>query len=461
MDTRWGSLARYRDWISVVIIAFSSLLLHLIPFLRYGGNPLGYDTGFYRRYLIQPVHSFPNTPVPGLGSDALVPRILLDTLRLTHLSPDVILYGTYLLFFAFFPVCMYFLLRPRFGAGAAFLSAFLIVLSPIQYNAFSYMFWKNAWALCLLAIAFISVERRYAVALILCDLAIALSHKTTAIIYIATLLVLAVFDGGRQRMALTNVGITGALLALVNFSVLGTALSAPPVAIFIDWHIFLVLSCPFALFIAAGWRSFLDRPRIPTVLLAFLVASLLFPIFQSPFYERIFVFCDIALAVFAGYALNHVLSNFDLNSLDIRFFVSFAALCISVGLLFGVLLDQIRAFAPLISKNSIASIEQLTAQIPPDATILTTSDEAPWFEGWTEAHIAAPGMLRDNHNLDEWIGFWTATSSAQKIAFLNGLPRPLYIATLGNFDDILGTTTIPCLTEISPQLRRDDCATKE
>ncbi|MBI3572271.1 hypothetical protein HY091_01920, partial [Candidatus Kaiserbacteria bacterium] len=60
----------------------ASLLLHALTFLFHGPYALGYDTGFYRRYLIQPFISFPNAPVPGLGGDALVPRVLLDTLRL-------------------------------------------------------------------------------------------------------------------------------------------------------------------------------------------------------------------------------------------------------------------------------------------------------------------------------------------------------------------------------------------
>ena len=34
------------------------LVLSVIPFLANGPHPLGYDTGFYRRYLINPVEGW-------------------------------------------------------------------------------------------------------------------------------------------------------------------------------------------------------------------------------------------------------------------------------------------------------------------------------------------------------------------------------------------------------------------
>src|SRR3989338_3108082 len=90
---------QYGHVLAAVILTNVSLFTHLRVFRMYGPHPFGYDTGFYRRYLLEPFISFPNAPVPGLGDDALVPRMLLDVLRFVHLSPDVILYGSYVAFF--------------------------------------------------------------------------------------------------------------------------------------------------------------------------------------------------------------------------------------------------------------------------------------------------------------------------------------------------------------------------
>src|SRR3989344_4962452 len=179
-----------RLWIlllALVSLTALAVAIHLVPFADGVRHPFGYDTGFYRRYLIQPLVSFPNTPVPGLGTDALVPRLLLDSLRVLPLAPDVILYGSYITFFVILPILVFLLLRQRAGIRAAYLSALFLILSPVQYQAYWFMFWKNAWALCPLFIAFICIERRWWLALYAADIAIAFSHKTTAILYIATL----------------------------------------------------------------------------------------------------------------------------------------------------------------------------------------------------------------------------------------------------------------------------------
>src|SRR4051812_33110018 len=104
---------RMRDMLPASLIALMSLSVHLLPFYLWGPHPFGYDTGFYRRYLIEPFVSFPNAPVPGLGNDALVPRILFDALRFLHLPPDAILYGSYIFLFSLIPILVFLWVRPQ------------------------------------------------------------------------------------------------------------------------------------------------------------------------------------------------------------------------------------------------------------------------------------------------------------------------------------------------------------
>jgi len=73
-------------------------IVHTWPFLTYKQWAVfGFDAGFYRRYLLEPFTSIPHASVPGLDHTVLLPRVLLDIVRLTHLPTDVVLYSSYLL----------------------------------------------------------------------------------------------------------------------------------------------------------------------------------------------------------------------------------------------------------------------------------------------------------------------------------------------------------------------------
>jgi len=431
-----------------------SFLFHLVPFFLYGAHPLGYDTGFYRRYLIEPFVSFPNAPVPGMGNDALVPRIILDALRALHVQTDFALYGSYIFFFALLPVLLFIFLRPRLGNRGAAIAGILIIFSPVQYNEYWYMLFKNAFALDLLIAVFIALEKKYLYLAFALDIALALSHKTTAIMYLAALGLLFVFWKTRRREMLTHAFLTAACLGAVAYPLLHQVSLALPVALFIDWQTYLWFSAPLLVCIAAGWRGFREK-NIPDTVIALGIVSIAFVLLRLPFYERIFVFSDMALVVFAACALEYLLSKTKLRFAES--FLYWGALCIAVGLFLGTVYNQVRSLEPLMTAKSINRIEAVGKMVPAEATILTTSDEAPWFEGWTMAHIAAPGMLHDSHNLEEWTEFWNATSTDKKISFLNDFASPLYLSTLGTIEDLVGKSP-SCVTPIAPDLWQNTCA---
>jgi hypothetical protein len=91
------------------------LAVLLFPFLVYSPQPLGYDTGFYRRYLINPFVSILNIPVPGLDHTIFIPRIILDIARLLGFSPDITLYGSYIGIVLLSAVAFYYLVREYIG----------------------------------------------------------------------------------------------------------------------------------------------------------------------------------------------------------------------------------------------------------------------------------------------------------------------------------------------------------
>ena len=429
-----------------------SLGLHALPFLN-GPHPLGYDTGFYRRYLIEPLLSFPNTVVPGLGDEALVPRAVLDLLRLAHLPTDVILYGSYIVITALLPVLLYVFLRPSLGRGGAVVTGIFLILSSVAYNAYWYLLWKNLWALCLILLAFIALERRAFWPVIALDICIALSHKTSAIVYLLTLVLLTVLYQGRRREILAHIFITGAVFALVNMELVHQTVLARPQAVFLEWSLFILLSFPFLLIISFGWRSFLER-KVPVPLVAFLLVCFSYTLFHLPFYQRIFVYSDVALVALAGFGFMYL---FDRVQERTRYScVAGTVLCISVGLLLGNLWSQFRMLQPLMREEALSEISTTTSLLPQGATLLTSAEEAPWFQGFTHAHIAAPGLLHDTHNFEEWLAFWEATSTPAKIDFLNSFEQPLYVSTFGDITDVVGEPP-PCLQQVSPHLYYSAC----
>lgn len=450
-----GYFERTKLFNASIVLAALALLLHAVPFVLYGRDPLGYDAGFYRRYLIQPFLSIPNMQVPGLGNDALLPRIFLDLVRLAHVPTDLALYGGYVLLFACLPVLLFHFLRPTVGTRGAFIAGIFIIASSVSYNAYWYMLFKNSFALDLLLLACIALERRAVGLAILLDIAIALSHKTSAIIYLLTLGMLFIISKGRRREITVHIAIAGAFFALVNFSLVRQVELALPNAVFLEWPQYLWFSAPFLLLIVCGWRVF-RLQKIPRTLIAFAFASLAFPILHLPFYERIFVFSDVALAAFAAYAADYLATRIDIEDFSSRMYIPVAALCIAIGLLFGDLYDQVRSLQPLLPYSSIQEIQTIGTLVPANALILTTANEAPWYEGWTLAHIAAPGLLHDTHNLETWEALWDATSSEAQISFLASFPQPLYISTTGSFEDLIGVPS-PCLQTVAPHLLYDSC----
>lgn len=429
-----------------------SLGLHALPFLS-GPHPLGYDTGFYRRYLIEPLLSFPNTVVPGLGDDALVPRVVLDLLRLAHLPSDVILYGSYIVITALLPVLLYIFLRPSLGRGGAVVAGIFLILSSISYNAYWYLLWKNLWALCLILLAFIAIERRAFWPVIALDICVALSHKTSAIVYLLTLAILLFLYQARRREVLIHLLVTGTVFALVNIDLVHQTVLARPQAVFIEWPQFLLLSLPFLLIIALGWRSFLER-KVPVPLVAFSLVCFSYTLFHLPFYQRIFVYGDVALVALAGFGFMYLFERVQERT---RYsYVAGTVLCISVGLLLGNLWNQTRILQPLLNEETLSEIRTIDALLPPGATLLTTAEEAPWFQGFTHAHVAAPGLLHDIHNFEEWLLFWEATSTPAKINFLNSFEQPLYVSTFGDITDVVGEPP-PCLRQVAPNLYYNAC----
>ena len=406
----------------IFCIVILGIAIHLLPFLLYGKNPLGYDTGFYRRYLIDYAHALQN--VPGLGSGVFFPKITYDILHFLHFPVNVILYGTMIALYAAVTVTLYFLIREYASQRVALLAALLFTLSPIQYFGYWAMLYKNIYGLFFLLLTALWMRKRspwmYAGAA-----AIALTHETTAIIFLISLGVFWVMNANRRKETALLFCLTAGILVSIHYSDIGQNILNLPQASFASWTDYIGLSIPLLLLAFAGARSFLRETK-GEFLLAFAIASVAYPLFFLPFYQRIFIFSDLSVIVMAAYGADYFIRA--VYSADTVFRKRLFTGVIGVFAVFIVCLlaSKVEYLRPMLDEPVMAQLNQLDSLVPKGAYLLTESQLAPWTEGWGHAHVIAPGLLYDVHNESQWSAFFAETDAKSKLFFLDDFGKPLY-----------------------------------
>ena len=342
------------------------------------------------------------------------------------------------------------------------------------------MLWKNIFALNLLLLSFIfldkedtEISKKTFFAIILIDILLGLSHVTTSIIYIGTLSVYLLLNLKKYKSVLVHIILTSVTVLAVHPPTFITKRVMESVGVFIEWNEFIIFSIPFALLsifalifslkhFKKNWKNVKG-----SILSAFFIIVILFPLFRLPFYERVFLFTDLTLIFTASigfyYLVSEIFSNKNTDGVldenkntNNKKYLYGAIILIAIGNLLGNTVKQINNSPAIIKASDIESIENLSKIAGPTATIITSTDEAPWYEGFTTSHIVAPGMLNDIYNFDDWNARWNSTSTADQILFLKKYPHPLYISTSGPISDIIGMPA-DCVVKINANTWRDDC----
>ncbi len=401
----------YSGLFSLPIIA---ILIRLITFFAFGSShPFGYDTGFYRRYLIEPIHFLKS--VPGLGPNSIFVKIVLDILKLTHLNTDFILYGSLIALGGATAIAIYFLVKKYSNHYTALIAGFLFALSPIQYFTYWCMLYKNAWGLLLLACVILAIEKKsksaYAFAILL-----AITHQTTTIIFILSLIIFWIINKERRLEAFKLALASGIVLLLTQTKGASDAFVHLPQASFNSSFQYIVFSFPLIVLALIGIKKWFKETK-NSILMAFVITTIAYPILHLPFYQRIFVFTDISMIILGAYGLAVLFESKKIIS-------KILGVILLLGII-AILGNRIYKLQPVMYNNDIQTLEQIDSATPDGSYILTTSNLTPWVEGWSHRHIIAPGMLFDNHNNEEWNSFWTA-SEENKISFLNTFPKPFY-----------------------------------
>ena len=423
--------------IVVVLIALMFILgIRMLPFLNYSKHPLGYDTGFYRQYIISPTVSFPNTPTEVLGRSSLGTRVFIDILKFSYLPPDYILYGGYLFSIALLALSLFLLVNYLFGFSTGVLALFLFAISPVQYTAYWYFLWKNTLGTAFLLFAFLMIEKKSYLAIIP-SLLVMLTHTTTSIIFIPTTIFFYLKNlfNNFSFIKLFNwkwwlgiIGVLGFFIYIqwpINFRYYYNAQ-----ALFLSSTEYLRLSAFFFPLAIIGTYSYWEKIK-KSILLPFAIITFAFPIFHLPFYQRIFPFIDLVIIILASLGIKTLFSYaIQPNSLSTKKIAQFASMLFVVWMFTanGIqTYSQINKLQPLISKEVVRSLESISSVIPENASILTTTDFTPWVYGWSQNKVFAPGLLNNPYSKTAWEKFWSSSDEKEKKEFLNAYPKPLYL----------------------------------
>lgn len=430
-----------------LVFLFSlALVLKLTPLVHSGPFAFGHDYGFYRRFLIQPITSFPNTPVPGLDHTIFIPRLILDSARAVIPSPDVALIATYVCFSLIGMIALWYFVRQYLSFRQSIFSLLLFTLSGIQFLAYKNFFFKEVVALPLFLFALYSLEKkRYAWAA-LSGIAIVLTQQTTSILFLlvagAGLLIRALKTRTLSiQSVLMYTGVVGTYLLLHPH--VAQKIARPPVGVFVTQTEYLLWSVPLILCALVGLRAAIRTLKQHDILTAALMVPLAFALFHLPFYNRIYIFLDMFLIIPAAFGIEHMIARFSARMPQYRLpIVCLLILIVSIPCMY-----LLRTEPPLIDTTTRAALVTLTA-LPVGSAVITSPALLPWVQGWSLVHVYAPGNLKEPHTAQEWGQYWSHQDTSFEYTFLASFPQPLYI--FAGPDETMYLPT--CATPIRPLL---------
>ena len=401
-------------WVLGVSIGF--LLVHLFPFLYFKQWPvLGFDTGFYRRYLIEPFTSLPHAAVPGLDHTVILPRVFLDLIRLTGLPIDVVLYGGYVLASALLFGGIFFFVREQFGSKAAYVAVFLILFSPVYYHGYWFFLLKNVLALALFFWLLYALKRENLALAFFLTFLIPITHQSTTIfvgLFFFVAGVHAYVTKHKWRVLFGLWGITF-IMYLIYHPTVAAKLAAPPTAIFLTTPEFLLMATPLLLGFLVLIRRNIGVLKKEWVLGLPLAIVLIFTLFSLPYAERFFYTGIFFLAILIAVTWQKVV---------IPRYLLFILFFSYLSFVFYFMLET----HPLFGDEVVRELTSLEV-VPQVASVVTPNYLASWVHGYTTATVYAPGVFKDAAPPASWEYYWSHQSPLYDRDFLGSYPSPLYL----------------------------------
>ncbi|MBI4450229.1 hypothetical protein HY634_04160 [Candidatus Uhrbacteria bacterium] len=488
--------ATERRWFRALLcLAGATLLIsRILPFLRYGEAPLGYDTGFY----LSSIDSTIGGIISGLGHRSTRALVWLPMAWL-GIPKIVYLHGLYVLTQFGIAGSLYAFVRtipalPRLAYGVTV--AFLFAVSIPQFFVYWWMYYQTEIAIAFLLLTLTLLHRRSPFALLTGGFGAAL-HPATSLPFAVALVLFLVVQLIRSLVRLRPLDADARFLLIL--AVIGTLLASR----FIDQIDPFVRTYLRATAFTYGWflRGYPVhlQPQmsglyvtLPVVhlaaiyLLPFVCLSITLFVFRSltsdPRASRRFLFLVIYGVVLLVLNLTGVIyANRYLVYLDLVLimiaapaFVRFVrrllqdrvgsvvVILLGAGLLFygGRIVAKQEAH---ITPAELAEVKAIGARAEPDAYAMTTiSHYTPWVNAFSGLATIDPGYFRYNRwDYSQWQEFWSGKSNARRHELLRYYSRPIFVFVGSNaFEENLPYTrfiqTDPAFVRVSPHVWRYD-----
>ncbi|MDO8425563.1 MAG: hypothetical protein Q7T01_03565 [bacterium] len=460
-----GHPTRTPEWWYTALAILGLLLLlgsRIVPFLRYGATPLGYDTGFYWEYfnLIVPAQTIGTAvgshlayatwfPLAALGLGAI------ETITLLHLVHQLLTAGAlYLLLATIVP--------RRIAHRVAACSVFLFAVSTIQFSAFWWIFYKQSQALPFFLFALALFFRRSWLALPIAVFATSI-HLPTAIplaggfaLYVLLAIVTPIVR--RQRIprdvlllavsgivALVAVvlirspdEIKGYIEVLLQYRGFATAAQSWEIdrfkGLFLPFAVARIAALYYLPFAFIGllrgvrmlpiWRNGRRAMSPPDLLIT--AFAVLFLLVSFPFLHqhRSLILFDVLLLVLAAPSLAWFMEQYGSRGKIERVTIGLLLFGMTFSLAFIVWNQK-----PQLYADEAAELAQLHPRNDPEHHIrdgehnyvmVTSSLYTPWAYAYTGFdRTIAPGWLRwDLWDLPQWTTFWTTKDDAKRLDLL-------------------------------------------
>lgn len=421
----FSSFFRRKDIQILSILGIVAFIIKIIPFWNSELFAFGHDTGFYRRYIIQPFVSFPNTPVPGLDHTIYVPRIILDVWRMVFSHPDFALFTCYAIFSLLGTLCIYIYSSYYLSKRLSLYATALYVLSAIQFLTYQSFFFKETVALPLFLATLLFLEKKNYFKASLFGVLVILTQQTTSVILICILaLGFVIRTILLKEFSISYIFSGTAILASYLFlhPHVAQKIASPPVGIFLTQTEYILWSIPLIILTVVGAQSFFKSNKKHPILFATIAVPLAFILFHLPFYNRIYIFTDIFLVIPAAYGIDRIFN------LRIRLVQNFGKIVIYLmcGVYCLMLFYAVKTQTPLIDIKTQQSLTSLKL-LPATSSIITSPSLLPWVQGWSTGKVYAPGNLKEPHSLSDWSMYWTHQNPRFEKEFLSSFPKPTYL----------------------------------
>lgn len=419
----------------VVAIFLLYALSRLWPVLVFGDAAFGYDTGIYRRISIDSWNQLGDSTVPAFAFSSF--SNLFFTLG-NHV--DDIIVGAYIVVALLVAIALYAVVLVHTNKRAAFFSLLLFTLSLVQWEFYTWYYFRNILALFFMLTAWLLLY--YRSPLIILPLAtLGAIHPISLVPFGLMLMVLCVMENKDRRYLLATGIMALTVIMLLNWKELQNYLSIifqkgstvrslssfdvnELTGQFMNGRMFLWASY---LYLPLGVAGLVAMRRRWTSLTIFAGINTLLIVVGVLFYRRFFVLLDVTLIIGTGVIFSDLWQRFHAQRLAK---VGFA--------LYGVMLlstwgRSIATTTPIISPQEILDIQSIGARVPPGKSIMVLSSSvAPWVYGFTSQPIIAPGLFAENKwNYDEWQYFWRVTDPVERRQLLRQYNQPSLFIYVG------------------------------